>query len=139
MQRTCEPKRLVAQHQSRDKRHSKHCIEKKPVQRKEPLLPSELPDRPSQKVGVDLCEYNKESYLVMEDYYSRYLKILYLPQTTSQTVISQLKTCFARYGVPNTVVSDNAQRFKSGELKRFSEEWNFNHVTSSPRFPQSNG
>ena len=75
----------------------------------------------------------------MEYYYSRYLEILYLPQTTSQTVISKLKTCLARYGIPNTIVSDNAQQFKSGEFKRFSEEWNFNHVTSSPRFPQSNG
>ena len=117
----------------------KHCIEKKPTQRKEPLLPSELPDRPFQKVGVDLCEYKKESYLVMEDYYSRYLEILYLPHTTSQTVIGKLKTCFARYGIPNMVVSDNAQQFKSREFQKFSEEWNFNHVTSSPRFPQSNG
>ena len=32
----------------------KHRIEKKPTQRKEPLLPSELPDRPFQKVGVDM-------------------------------------------------------------------------------------
>ena len=47
----------------------KHCIEKKRTQRKEQLLPSELPDKPLQKIGVDLCEYNKESYKVMEDYY----------------------------------------------------------------------
>ena len=95
----------------------KHCIEKKPTQRKEPLLPSELEDRPFKEVGVDLCEYNKESYLVMEDYYSRYPEILYLPQTTLQTVIGKLKTCFSRYGISNTVVSDSAQQFESGEFK----------------------
>ena len=87
----------------------KYCIEKKPTQRKEPLFPLQLPDRPFQKVGVDLCKYNKECYLVTEDYYSRYLEILYLQQTTSQTVIGKLKTCFARYGIPNTEVIDNVQ------------------------------
>ncbi|GFS12098.1 Pol polyprotein [Elysia marginata] len=48
-----------------------HCIEKKPTQRKETLLTSELPDRPFQKVGIDICEFKKNQYLVLEDYYSR--------------------------------------------------------------------
>ena len=39
----------------------KHSMEKMSTQRREPLLPSELPDRPFQRAGVDLCEYNKES------------------------------------------------------------------------------
>ena len=46
---------------------------KKPTQRKEPLLTSELPDRPFQKVVIDICEFKKNQYLVLEDYYSRYL------------------------------------------------------------------
>ena len=31
-----------------------HCLEKRPSQAREPMLPSSLPDRPFQKVGVDL-------------------------------------------------------------------------------------
>ena len=116
-----------------------HCIEKKPTQRKEPLLTSELPDRPFQKVGIDICEFKKNQYLVLEDYYSRYLEIMYLPHISSHTVICKLKCCFARYGIPECVVSDNARQFNFSEFEQFSREWNFKHITSSPRFPQSNG
>ena len=43
---------------------------------------------------------------------------------------------FARHGTPNTVVSDNGPQYSS---KDFSEKWEFNHVTSSPTYPKSNG
>jgi hypothetical protein len=46
------------------------CIMEQP-QRKEPLIPSEIPERPSQKVAVDLFYLNKEWFLVVTDYYSR--------------------------------------------------------------------
>ena len=116
-----------------------HCLEKRPTQRKEPLLPSALPDRPFQKVGVDICEVKKNQYLVLDDYYSRYLEIMHLPNTFSQTVIYKLKNCFARYGIPECLVSDNARQFTSTDFRQFATQWNFKHVTSSPRFPQSNG
>lgn len=116
-----------------------HCLEKRPTQRKEPLLPSALPDRPFQKVGVDICEVKKNQYLVLEDYYSRYLEIMYLSNTSSRTVIFKLKSCFARYGIPECLVSDNARQFTSTDFRQFATQWNFKHVTSSPRFPQCNG
>jgi hypothetical protein len=42
----------------------KHCIEKSPTQKKEPMISSPLPSFPFQKVGVDLCEKKGENYLV---------------------------------------------------------------------------
>ena len=36
-------------------------------------------------------------------------------------------------------MSDNARQFTSSEFEQFAREWNFKHITSSPRFPQSNG
>ena len=35
--------------------------------------------------------------------------------------------------------SDNGPQYCSHEFKRFSDEWGFDHITSSPTFPQSNG
>jgi hypothetical protein len=39
----------------------KHCIEKSPTQKKEPIIPSPLPSFPFQKVGVDLCEKREKT------------------------------------------------------------------------------
>lgn len=102
-------------------------------------MPSELPSRPWQKVGVDLCEFKKQNYLIVSDYYSRYLEILNLPTTTTSQVVAKLKATFARFGIPEVMVSDNGPQLSSEEMREFSEEYDFVHITSSPHYPQSNG
>ena len=49
-----------------------------------------------------------------------------------------MKGIFARHGIPTTVISDNVP-FNSECFKEFAKEWQFNLITSSPHFPQSNG
>ena len=46
---------------------------------------------------------------------------------------------FSQYGVPETIVSDNGPQYSSLEFAEFAKGYGFNHVTSSPYFPQSNG
>ena len=77
------------------------------VQRPEPLVPLELPTRPWQRIGTDLFEWKKSNYLLVVDYYSRFIEIAKLSSTTSSVVISHLKSIFARRGIPEIVVSDN--------------------------------
>ena len=98
-----------------------------------------LPDRPWKRIGIDLCEHNKQSYLVISDYYSRFIEILHMPTTTSTQVVTKLKTTFARYGVADEVISDNGPQFSSEEFKDMARELDFTHVTSSPHHPQGNG
>ena len=50
-----------------------------------------------------------------------------------------MKNSFAHHGIPETVISDNGAQFISAEFKTFFVDWSFQHVTSSPRYPQSNG
>ena len=112
------------------------CQEKQSSQTREPLLPSPLSQRPFQQMAAELCEHNGRHYLVVVDYYSRYLDICFLSKTTSQAIIGHLKKIFARHGIPETLVSDNGPQFSSSEFKAFSDFWNFQHVTTSPHFPQ---
>ena len=50
-----------------------------------------------------------------------------------------MKNIFARYGNPETLVTDNGLQFTRGEMSGFAAECDFQHITSSPYFPQSNG
>ena len=105
----------------------------------EPLIPSQLPDRPWQKVRTDLFELKGQSYLLVIDYFSRYVEIAKLCGTTSPNVTVHLKSMFARHGIPELVVSDNGPQFSAHTFAKFAEEYGFTHVTTSPKYPQANG
>ena len=107
--------------------------------RKEPMIASGLPQYPWQKVAADLFHLNGANYLVVVDYFSRYPEVQKLNSTTSNTVITLLKSIFARFGIPETFVSDNGPQFASQSFKDFADTYSFQHVTSSPLFAQSNG
>ena len=62
-----------------------------------------------------------------------------LQNTSSQQVIDKCKPHFARYGIPDILISDNGPQFSSELFKKFSNKYQFKHYTSSPHYPQSNG
>ena len=107
--------------------------------KREPLITTPLPEYPWQLVGTDLFELDKCQYLLVVDYFSRYPEVIKLSSTTSNQVIAALKTIFARHGIPETVRSDNGPQYSSQEFAMFASSYGFSHVTSSPRYPQSNG
>ena len=61
------------------------------------------------------------------------------PTTSFRFEISHLKAIFARHGIPETVISDNGPQYSSAEFSKFAQKWGFSHLTSSPKYPQSNG
>lgn len=115
------------------------CRSVDPKQQKETLHPHDMASRPWAKVGTDLFSFHNKDYLVTVDYYSNFWEVDYLPDTKSNTVIRKLKAHFARQGIPDTVISDNGPQYASLEFQRFSQKWGFEHRTSSPGYPQSNG
>ena len=119
-------------------KHCSHCT-RETTPRKEPLMPTALPEYPWQKIGTDLFSLNGSNYLLAADYFSRFPEVIKLTSTTSASIISALKSIFSRYGIPEEVVSDNGPQYSSHEFRDFAKEYNFNHTTSSPHFPQSNG
>ena len=105
----------------------------------EAAITSELPDRPWQKLAADMFELKGEPFLLVVDYYSRYVEVAKLTNTTSPSVIVHLKSMFARHGMPDYLVSDNGPQFAANTFAKFTEEYGFIHVTTSPRYPQANG
>ena len=75
----------------------------------------------------------------MVDYFSRYPEIYKLSTTTSQGVINALRLLFARHGVPEILRSDNGTQYVSQEMTKFSVDYGFQQITSSPHYPKSNG
>ena len=108
-------------------------------QRPQPLLNSELPQLPWQKLGTDLFEWRHKHYLIVIDYYSRYVEIALLTSTTADEVIKHTKSIFARHGIPELLVSDNGPQYSSSLFAEFAKAYEFKHVTSSPYHPQANG
>lgn len=105
---------------------------------KEPLTSHPLPERPWERISADILEYGNRPFLVVFDSYSNWLELALLKGKSAENCIEVLKTIFARFGVPDYFLSDN-NPFNSFEFKNFANEWNFNLINSSPRYPQSNG
>ena len=106
------------------------------IQSPEPLCPSPLPHLPFQKVASDLFELNGRMYLLLVDYYSRYVEIAKLSGTTATEIINHI---FARHGIPEVLISDNGPQYTSSTFSQFSRDYGFSHYTSSPLYPQGNG
>ena len=81
------------------------CLSTGPKQQKETMIPHEVKNHPWSKVGLDLFDFNQRTYLVTVDYYSNFFEVYYLQCITSKDVIHKVKAHFARYGIPDTVIS----------------------------------
>jgi hypothetical protein len=51
------------------------CRQYETSQPREPLMSHEIPDRPLEKMGVDIFTYEGNEYLVTVDYYSNYWEL----------------------------------------------------------------
>ena len=103
----------------------------------EPQIPTPLPSRPWQKVAADICDTQGKKFLVVYDYYSRWLEFCPLPNMNASTLVTCFKSVCARYGIFETLVCDN--QFDCAAINNFANEYGVTVVTSSPRFPSANG
>ena len=115
------------------------CNTYRDAQTREPPKSHEISGRPWQKIVVHLFERDKQDYVVMVDYYTKFFEISHLPNGRSKTVINHINPNLARYGILEIIVSGNGPEFSSYEFEEFAKYYEFKHTTTSPRYPQSNG
>ena len=112
------------------------CAKNRP-EPKEPLMSTSFPSRPWERLATDLFELEGKVYLIVVVYYSRWFEIRRLKDQSSARVISVLKELFSTHGIPDIIVSDNGPQFSSDAFRLFTTEYDFVHVTSSPKIPKS--
>uniref|UniRef100_A0A914DCM8 RNA-directed DNA polymerase n=1 Tax=Acrobeloides nanus TaxID=290746 RepID=A0A914DCM8_9BILA len=111
---------------------------KNPV--KVPLQPWPTPLGPWKRIHIDFAGPFKNSYfLLVIDAYSKWPEIIQMKKIDSQRTINELCELFARYGLPETLVSDNGPQFTSKEFVQFCATNAIDHVFTPPYHPQSNG
>ena len=77
--------------------------------------------------------------LVTIDAHSKWIEASCTSSTSSACVIEELRTLFARFGLPESIVTDNASCFTSEEFEFFLEDNGIKHSLSAPYHPATNG
>ena len=79
-------------------------------------------------------------FLAMTDYFSKWIEAEAYREVKDKDVVSFIKrNIICRFGVPSEIVCDNGSQFISDRTRTFCQQWNISLITSTPRYPQSNG
>ena len=100
---------------------------------------SDVPPHAWHTLGTDLFYWNKIDYLVIRNYFSKYLIVRRLPNSSTHAVIKELGLVFTELGRPFILRSDNGPCYSSRKFHNFLSFYQVDHITSSPHYPQSNG
>ncbi|PIO71477.1 integrase core domain protein [Teladorsagia circumcincta] len=78
-------------------------------------------------------------YLVVVDAYSKWPEILQMNSISTSATIKAMRRIFARFGNPQSLVTDNGTQFTSASSTEFCLHRGIRHIRSPPSHPQSNG
>ena len=104
------------------------------------IHPWEWPSQPWSRIHIDYAgPFLGKMFLVVVDAHSKWIEVVSVPSATSSNTIKQLRAMFARYGLPQQIVSDNGTSFTSAEFHEFVKKNGIHHRTIAPYHPSSNG
>ena len=78
-------------------------------------------------------------FLIVVDSHSKWLEVELMHSITSEATIEKLREMFARYGIPQQLVSDNGPQFTLQEFSNFANTNGIKHTLVAPYHPRSNG
>jgi len=73
------------------------------------------------------------------DAQSKWFEVVPMSTTTTEKTMEVLRSMFARYGIPQQLVTDNGPQFTATEFDRFMKGNGIKHIKTSPYHPASNG
>lgn len=106
-----------------------------------PMIRKELPSRAWEQVVIVFLGPlpEGESLLICVDYFSRFLEVVEMGDTSTSATITELMIIFSRYGIPESLKADNGPQFTPDDFLAFCEEYGIRLVHSIPYWPQMNG
>ena len=114
------------------------CVKYQPAQARLPLMQPDLPTRPWSKLGTDIFDYGNNKYLIVVDYYSRYMVVRKLADIRAETVCNQFKVILDEFGIPDMIVADCGAQYMSESFKKKCRDANIDIQFSSPHHHQAN-
>ena len=109
-----------------------------------PLQPIQLPDKPWEKVGLDIVGSFENApaqcrfAVTLIDYHSKWPEVALSQCVTAGVVISFLQSVFSREGNPSYIVTDNGPQSLSRAFADSLSERGIHHLCSSVYYSQCN-
>ena len=106
----------------------------------------ELPivERPLQRVAIDITDMisGQDGFryvLTIIDHFSRFVKFYPLKNRNASMIADKLSQYIAGFGVPITLMMDNAAEFSGQEMRRWAQTYGVELLFTTPYHPQANG
>ena len=114
------------------------CNKHQSAQARLPILQPDLPDRPWEKLGTDIFEFNGSKYLMIVDYYSRFPIVRLISNMTASTICNHFSQVLGEYGLPSYIHADFGTQYVSKEFRQKCENSGIKLTFSSPYHHQAN-
>lgn len=117
-----------------------HCAELRPDPPKAALVTWANAAKPWSRIHVDFAgPMEKEYFFIITDAFSKWPEVFRTKTITAEFTIRKLREVFARFGLPEVVVSDAGTQFTSEVFKKFLNNNNIRGIVIAPGHPASNG
>lgn len=104
------------------------------------VIPWMRPNGPWKRIHIDfagpIC--NKFFFIIL-DAFSKWIEVFYTVSPTAEFTVRCLSSVFARFGLPEQLVSDNGTQFVSSVFKDFMKSNKIKHSLTPTYFPATNG
>ena len=107
-------------------------------QQSESLKPIEIPPCAWHTLGVDNFSLDRQEYLLIVDYLTKF-PIIRKTNLTAKSTIQHFKEIFSEYGIPTQIIVDRGSNFTSSDFQEFADKWQFQINFTSSEHHRANG
>ncbi|XP_058456917.1 uncharacterized protein K02A2.6-like [Malaya genurostris] len=109
------------------------CASVAKTDRKTNLESWPVPEKPWQRLHLDFAgPMDGQYYLILVDSYSKWPEVVRTKDITTKTTLHILRGIFARYGQPETLVTDNGPQLTSEQFEAFCDTNGIMHLKTAP-------